>query len=345
MLKSPDEQMMRAALNEARKAVGSTSPNPMVGAVIAVDEKILAKGHHRRAGESHAEIECLSVFNQPIPHDAVLYVTLEPCSTRGRTPACTRAIIEAGVKNLVIGATDPNPRHAGRGIRILREAGIEVRSGILDLECAELNESYNKWIQTGQPFVIAKCAMSLDGRLTCPPGEDRWITRAEARTHAQKLRGQVDAILIGAETLRADNPRLTVRDTRNAKQPWRVVLSRSGRLPRNAHVFTDRFSDRTLVYKNKSLDAVLRDLGRKEITSVLIEGGGDVLGQALDAHLVDKAQIYLAPVFTGGPVVAFAGRGTTSTRNSASLNRIRYEKIDGDICLSGSVRYDVNISE
>lgn len=337
--------MMRMALNEARKAIGTTSPNPMVGAVVAVDGKILAKGHHRRAGMPHAEIECLNALQKPIPCDAILYVTLEPCSTRGRTPACTRAIIESGVKHLVIGATDPNPRHAGRGIRILRDAGIEVRSGILDLECTELNESYNKWIQTGQPFVIAKCAMSLDGRLTCPPGEDRWLTSARARSHARKLRAQVDAILIGAETLRADNPRLTVRENRRAKQPWRVVLTRSGRLPKNAHVLTDRFADRTLVYKNKSLPAVLRDLGRREITSVLIEGGGDVLGQALDARLVDRAQIYLAPLFTGGPVTAFAGRGASSTKTSASLNEVRYEKIDGDICIRGCIRYEPNNSE
>ncbi len=337
--------MMRVALNEARKAAGLTSPNPTVGAVVAVGEKILAKGHHRRAGMPHAEIECLSALKKPIPRDAVLYVTLEPCSTRGRTPACTRAIIEAGVKNLVIGTTDPNPRHAGRGIRILGEAGIEVRTGSLDLECAELNESYNKWIQTGQPFVIAKCAISLDGRLSCPPGEDRWITKAEARTHARKLRAQVDAILIGAGTLRADNPHLTVRDVRNAKQPWRVVLSRKSRLPSNAHVFTDRFADRTLVYQNKSLDAVLHDLGRKEITSVLIEGGGDVLGQALDARLLDKAYIYLAPLFTGGPVTAFAGLGASSTITSAPLDGIRYEQINGDICISGLVRYEPKISE
>lgn len=345
MLKSRDERIMRVALKEARKAAGSTSPNPMVGAVIVAGGKILAKGHHRRAGMPHAEIECLNALKKPIPRDAILYVTLEPCSTRGRTSPCTQAIIKSGVKNLVIGATDPNPRHAGRGIRILRKAGIDVRSGILDLECAELNKEYNKWIQTGQPFVTAKCAMSLDGRLTCPPGEARWLTSSKARAHARKLRAQVDAILIGAETLRADNPRLTVRENPNATQPWRVVLSRSGRLPKSARVLTDRFAKRTLIYKNKSLGAVLRDLGRREITSVLIEGGGDVLGQALDARLVDRVQIYLAPVFTGGPVTAFAGRGASSTRTSASLNEVRYEKIDGDICISGSIRYEPNNSE
>jgi diaminohydroxyphosphoribosylaminopyrimidine deaminase / 5-amino-6-(5-phosphoribosylamino)uracil reductase len=345
MAENVDERMMRLALKEARKGLGSTSPNPMVGAVLARGDTILAKAHHRGAGSPHAEIECLRAFQKAIPRDATLYVTLEPCSTLGRTPACTGAIVDAGVKNLVIGTTDPNPRHAGRGIRILREAGVAVRTGILDLECAELNEAYNKWIQIGRPFVIAKCAMTLDGRLSCPPGESRWITEAAARRHAQKLRAQVDAILIGAETLRADNPHLTVRGIRNAKQPWRVILSGRGRLPKSAHLFTDRFAERTLVYKNKSLDTVLRDLGRKEITSVLIEGGGDVLGQALDARLVDKVQIYVAPLFAGGPIISFARRGAGSTRNAASLNGIRYERINGDICASGLVRYESNNPE
>ncbi|MEY2480004.1 MAG: diaminohydroxyphosphoribosylaminopyrimidine deaminase [Verrucomicrobiota bacterium] len=335
---------MRIALNEARKGRGSTSPNPMVGAVLALGDKILAKAHHRRAGLAHAEIECLRAFQKKMPRGATVYVTLEPCSTHGRTAACTRAIINAGVKNLVIGAIDPNPRHAGRGVRILRGAGVAVRAGILDLECAELNESYNKWIQTGRPFVIAKCAMTLDGRLSASPREGRWLTGATARNHAQKLRAQVDAILIGAGTLRADNPRLTVRGARNAKQPWRVVLAGKGQLPKSARLFTDRFAERTLVYKNKSLAAVLRDLGRKEITSVLIEGGGDVLGRALDARLIDRAQIYFAPLFTGGPTT-FAGRGARSTYYPARLDRIRYDELGKDVCVSGLLRYDAKIAE
>ena len=161
-----DEYFMRAALNEAKKALGQTSPNPAVGAVLVIGDRIMSKGHHREAGRAHAEIECLRDFGKPLPARAMLYVTLEPCSTTGRTAPCTDAIIRAGLKNVVVGATDLNPRHSGRGIIELRNAGIRVRDGILAEECKRLNEAFNKWIVTGQPFVIAKCGMSLDGRLT-----------------------------------------------------------------------------------------------------------------------------------------------------------------------------------
>lgn len=326
---------MRAALVEARRGLGLTSPNPAVGAVLVVQGKIVARGHHRRAGAPHAETECLHRFGRRVPRSATLYVTLEPCSTVGRTGACTTAIIDAGVKNLVVGTVDPNPKHAGGGIGVLKRAGIEVRVGILADECKEINESYNKWIQTGVPFVIAKCGMSLDGRLTAPPSESRWLTSTASRRHANRLRSQVDALLVGAETVRADNPRLTARGQPEAKQPWRVVLSRSGKLPRQARIFTDRFAARTLTYGRIQLATLLRELGEKEIVSVLIEGGGDVLGQALDQRLIDKLQVYVAPVFIGGPTIAFAGNGAESTAEAARLARVRYERIGGDIWLVG----------
>src|SRR5215831_5412280 len=291
MTTDQDEKFMRAALVEAKKALGLTSPNPAVGAVLVIDNRIVAKGHHREAGHAHAEINCLRDFAVPIPTQATLYVTLEPCSTAGRTAPCTDAIIKAGVKNVVIGATDPNPQHSGRGIVQLRNAAVQVRYGILTQECTRLNEAFNKWIVTGQPFVIAKCGMSLDGRLTRPPGESRWITGRDARRDAHRLRGQVDAVLVGAETVRADNPRLTVRGVRRARQPWRIVLTRSGRLPRGADLFSDRFAARTLIFRRKRLAAVLRDLGKRGITSVLIEGGGEVRGQALANRLIDTVQI------------------------------------------------------
>jgi diaminohydroxyphosphoribosylaminopyrimidine deaminase/5-amino-6-(5-phosphoribosylamino)uracil reductase len=215
-----------------------------------------------------------------------------------------------------------------------------VTTGVLAAECSRLNEAFNKWIVTGKPFVIAKCGMSLDGRLTRVPNEGRWLTGPAARRHAMQLRAQVDAILIGAETLRWDNPRLTTRGIRGARQPWRVVLSRSGKLPRTARLFADRFADRTLVYRNKALRHVLADLGRREITSVLIEGGGNVLGQAFDARLVDKVQFYLAPVFTGGPVLAVAGRGAGSTAAGAKLSETRFEKIGPDLIVTGYPRWD-----
>ena len=329
------EVFMRAALVEAKKGLGQTSPNPAVGALLVTNGKILARGHHRRAGLRHAEIECLAQLREAIPKNAELYVTLEPCSTAGRTPPCTEAIIAAGIKRVVIGATDPNPRHAGRGITELRKAGVQVRDGVLREDCAAINESFNKWIQTREPFVIAKCGMSLDGRLTRPPNESRWLTSAAARRHAHTLRAQVDAILIGAETLRQDDPRLTVRGTQTERQPWRVVLTRSERLPRKAKLFTDRYSDRTLIFKNASLGAVLKKLGEREITSVLIEGGGQILSQALDARLIDKVQIYLAPLLTGGPVLAFAGKGAGSSKEALHLAKMRYEQVDGNICVTG----------
>jgi diaminohydroxyphosphoribosylaminopyrimidine deaminase/5-amino-6-(5-phosphoribosylamino)uracil reductase len=330
---------MRAALTEARRGLGLTSPNPAVGAVLVIAGKVLARGHHRRAGAPHAEVECLARFGRTVPKSAILFVTLEPCSTTGKTGPCTTAIIEAGVKKVVVGALDPNPKHAGRGIDRLKNAGIGVQVGVLAEECSELNEIYNKWIQTGIPFVIAKCGMSLDGRLTAPPMESQWLTSAASRRDAHRLRARVDAILVGAETIRADDPRLTVRGQPDAKQPWRIVLSRSGKLPRHARIFTDRFAARTLLYRQVQLDVLLRELGTKEITSVLIEGGGEVLGQALDHGLIDKVQIYVAPIFAGGPSIAFAGNGAESTSAAPRLSRVHYEKIGADLCVTGYPLY------
>ncbi len=329
-----DEEFMRAALNEAKKALGQTSPNPAVGAVLVVDNRIVAKGHHREAGCEHAEVECLRNFAPPVPARATLYVTLEPCSTEGRTAPCTDAILQAGIRNVVVGAIDVNPRHSGKGIVQLRNAGVSVRQGVLADDCAQINEAFNKWIVTGRPFVIAKCGMSLDGRLTRPAGESRWITGRFARRHAHQLRAQVDAILVGAETVRVDNPRLTVRGIRGARQPWRVVLTRSGKLPRRAHLFSGQLAERTLIYQGKSLASVLKNLGERDITSVLIEGGGDALGQALDTRLIDKVQLYLGPILTGGPVIAFPRRGAESAANALRLRRVSYRQIGQSVCIT-----------
>lgn len=334
-----DEKFMRAALAQARRAFGLTSPNPAVGAVLAIGDRIVARGHHARAGAAHAEVECLNAYRSALPKNATLYVTLEPCSTTGRTGACTERIVSAGVRNVVIGAIDPNPQHAGHGVEILRAQGVNVRTGVLADECATLNEPFNKWIVTRLPFVIAKCGMSLDGRLTRPPGEDRWLTSTAARRDAQALRASVDAILIGAETLRADDPRLTVRGILGAKQPWRVVVTRSNRLPRDARLFSDRHRDRTLVFRRKPLPQVLRELGAREITSVLIEGGGEVLGAALDRRVIDKVQLYVAPLLTGGGVPAFAGRGASSSADAGRIKRVTYRRVGTDICVTGYLTF------
>ncbi len=328
---------MRLAWREAAKGLGRTSPNPAVGAVIvSAAGKILACAHHRAAGQPHAEIEAMRLLKKPEhARGATLYVTLEPCSTQGRTPPCVDEITRAGFRRVVIAAIDPNPKHGGRAVEILRKAGVEVRAGVLESECAEINRAFNKWIGTKIPWVIAKAGMSLDGRITRPPSEGRWITSAASRAHAMKLRAQVDAILIGAGTLRDDNPRLTVRGIPEARQPWRVVLSRSGDLPADAHLFTDEGRDRTLVFKDRPLGEVLRELGQRDITSVLIEGGSRILGAAFDQKLVDEVRFYLAPLFLGGPKVSVAGLGAGVAEDAVRIRTPRYEKIGGDICVSG----------
>jgi diaminohydroxyphosphoribosylaminopyrimidine deaminase / 5-amino-6-(5-phosphoribosylamino)uracil reductase len=335
MREKADEKFMREALDEARRGAGLTSPNPAVGAILVQRGRILARGYHRQAGADHAEVDCLSKISDPISPGAILYVTLEPCSTRGRTAPCVDYIIERGIRRVVIGAVDPNPKHRGRAIKMLLRAGIEVSTGMLESECTQLNEAFNKWIITREPFVIAKCGMSLDGRLTAPPIDSQWITSAQSRRDARELRATVDAIIVGAETIRQDNPRLTVRIRSASKQPWRVILTRSGRLPDNANIFRDSFSSRTIIYRNQRLRTVLRDLGRREITNVLLEGGGKVLSEALDQGLIDKVQIYIGSKFTGGNVLAFGGRGAHSTAESFRLRSPRYDRLRDDLRVTG----------
>ncbi len=328
-----DEEFMRQAIAQARKGQGKTSPNPAVGAVIVKNGIVLARGYHRTAGRPHAEVEALRRTTDA--RGATLYVTLEPCSTQGRTPPCTEAIRAAGIRRVVAGAVDPNPNHAGRGLRLLRAGGLEVAQGVLDETCRELNPAFNKWIVTGLPWVIAKAALTLDGRLTLPPGAGRWLSGPPARKDAHLLRARVDAILVGAGTLRADNPRLTVRGAARAgRQPWRVILAGKQDLPREAHVFNDAGRERTLIYARWALPEVLADLGRRQITSVLIEGGSEVLGRAFDAELVDEAYFYLTPFIGGGPVGAVSGRGL----HPADLHHPQYTSVGRDVILQARMR-------
>lgn len=324
---------MRSAIALARR--GAPHPNPAVGAVVARNGRIIARGWHRAAGRPHAEAEALRALKNPArAQGATLYITLEPCSTRGRTPPCTGAIIAAGIARVVYGARDPNPAHSGRADAILKAAGITVTPGVLAEECAALNTAWNKWIATGIPFVIAKCAMSLDGRISSPPGR-RWITSREARADAMELRA--GAILVGAETIRADNPRLTVRGRPGAGQPLRVVWSRSGKIPADSRVLADRH--RTVIFKKKSLREVLKYLGRRGISQVLIEGGGRTLGEAFDRGLVDRAVFYIAPILTGGPVPAVAGRGRGSNAEGIRLEHVTYRLVGGNLRVQGDVRH------
>lgn len=332
-----DIKFMKAALKEAGKGAGLTHPNPAVGAVVVGKGRILSRGWHRAAGCPHAEIEALRGLKKiSAARGATLYVTLEPCSTRGRTPPCTQAIIDAGIRRVVYGARDPNPLHAGRADGILKKAGVAVTAGILEPECALLNEAWNKWIATGLPFVVAKAGMSLDGRIGSPPGR-RWITSPEAREDAMKLRAGCGAILVGGETVRVDNPRLTVRGIPEASQPWRVVWTRSGKLPAGSHLLTDAFKDRTLVYKKVALREVLKDLAAKGVEKVLIEGGGRTLGEAFERRLVDRVVFYVAPVLIGGGIPAVAGLGAASNETGLRLRQVTYEKVGPDLRIGGDL--------
>ncbi len=298
-----DRAHMALAFREASKGIGLTSPNPPVGCVIAKGAKVIARGHHRRAGGAHAEIEAMAAAAPRALRGATAYVTLEPCSTRGRTGACTQALVAAGVARVVYSATDPNPAHSGRGKSLLEEAGVEVAAGLLAVRGEALVRPWAKWLATGLPWTIAKAGASLDGRLTRPRREGQWLTGAEARADAAKLRGEVDAILVGAGTVRADDPALTLRDPaalrRGKAQPWRAVWSRGGELPAAAQVLTDAHRERTLIYRGKTLRAALKDLARRGCVSVLIEGGGQVHAEALRRGLVDELCLYLAPLLCG----------------------------------------------
>lgn len=332
-----DIKFMEAALLEARKGIGHTHPNPAVGAVIVKGRRVLSRGWHRAAGCPHAEVDAIKGLKNPKDaNGSTLYVTLEPCSTHGRTPPCTEAITRAGIRRVVYGACDPNPRHAGRADGILLAAGIPVTSGVLAAECAAINESWNKWIATGIPFVIAKAGMSLDGRISSPPGR-RWITSQASRRDAMLLRASCGAVLVGGETVRTDNPRLTLRGMPGAKQPLRVVWTKSGNLSSDSRIFIDRHRARTIIFKGMSLRRALLELGKMGVTSVLVEGGGRTLGEAFDRELVDRAVFYLAPVLTGGPVAAVGGTGASSNESGWCLENPCYRMTGGDVRIEGAV--------
>lgn len=330
-----DLHWMSLALEQARQGIGFTSPNPAVGAVIVADGEMIGQGFHRKAGHPHAEIEALNDARNRAPEriaGATIYVTLEPCSTQGRTGPCTEAIQKAGLRRVVWGAEDSNPGHAGRARALLEAAGIQVSTGVLEPECREILRPFAKWITTGLPYVIAKAGQSLDGRITRPAGEGPWITSEAARAHSQGLRVRVDAILIGAETLRRDNPRLTLRNGSLKPQPWRVVLSRGGPLPEDARLFTDEHRERTLVLRGLTFSETLRELASRSITSVLVEGGANVLGQAFREQCVDEVCWYIAPRLCGAGLTVFNG---PDWAQSVPLEAVSIQAIGDNVCVTG----------
>jgi diaminohydroxyphosphoribosylaminopyrimidine deaminase / 5-amino-6-(5-phosphoribosylamino)uracil reductase len=333
-----DEKFMREALRLARKGVGRTHPNPAVGCVLTRAGKIVGRGWHRRAGEPHAEIEALRSLKSPrLARGSTAYITLEPCSTHGRTPPCVSALIAAGISRVVVGAIDPNPAHRGRGLTLLRRAGLMVTQDVLAGECAALNPEFHQFMSTGLPWVIAKCGLSLDGRLTRPAGESQWLTSPAARADAMKLRGRVDAILVGAATVRADDPALTVRGLAKAVQPWRVIWAPGRRPPAKARLFHDEARDRTLVLSHRTLRGTLRALARRGVQSVLVEGGGHTLGELFQAGLANEVVFYLAPMLAGGGVPSVGGKGARKPSRPIPLADVAWRKIGGDLRVSARI--------
>jgi diaminohydroxyphosphoribosylaminopyrimidine deaminase/5-amino-6-(5-phosphoribosylamino)uracil reductase len=324
------QPFMRRALELARFGSGLTFPNPRVGAVLVRGGKIIGEGFHLRAGTPHAEVHAVADANRRghRVEGATLSVSLEPCSTHGRTPPCTGLIIREKIARVVFAATDPNPAHAGAAMRVLKQAGIKVSRGWLAREATALNRDFNWYITKRRPWVVAKIALSLDGKIVTPAGDDRWLTSPQARLAAHELRWESDAILIGAETARADNPHLTVRlpGRKGKVQPWRIVMTRSGNLPGTLHLFSDRHKDRTLVFRGQPLKKVLADLAKREISHVLIEGGGEILTEAFRRHLVNEVAFFLAPAVMGTVPRALKRLGS-----SLKLREVNYKQAGPDL--------------
>ena len=302
---------MRIALSLAGQGVGLTRPNPPVGAVVVKRCRISGRGYHAKAGEPHAEIHALKAAGKKAK-GATLYVTLEPCCTHGRTPPCTDAIIASGIKRVVYGCVDPNPAHAGRADAILKNAGIAVTRDVLAVECAALIRPFAMRLLHQRPYVTLKLACTLDGKIADARGTSKWITGTMARETVQMLRRSADAIMIGAETLRADDPSLLPRPD-ESRQPYRVIIKGTRSLPRKSRVFNDEASERTLVYEGKrGLKLILRELARRDVMHVVCEGGGKLAESLLRADVVDELWLFYAPKILGGRAISsVAGAGWT----------------------------------
>ena len=381
---------MRLALRLARRGYGTTSPNPTVGAVLVKGGKILGRGRTAPAGGPHAEIEAIrdAHSTQQNLKGATLYVTLEPCCTHGRTPPCTDAIIAAGIKRVVVAATDPNPKHAGHGFKLLQRAGIKVETGLLAEEATRLNEAFNHWIVRRTPFVTVKSAMTLDGKIATARGESKWITGEKARARGMKLRQGADAILVGVNTVVADDPRLTFRSVGNIEHRMlrRIVLDPKARTPLSAKILNDELAawttivvsekapkrhlselakkvnvmvapcvklpnvdcqsstrDRPSKFVNRKSQIdllwLLRKLGTENVTSLLVEGGGETNARFLERKLVQRIAFFYAPKILCGRDASksVAGKGIERVSEKIPLRDVEWKKLGEDLFLMARI--------
>jgi len=359
---------MEHALSLAKLALGHASPNPAVGAVVVKEGVIVGEGYTQPPGSHHAEVVALQQAGEKA-RGATMYVTLEPCSYYGRTPPCTQAIAAAGIAEVHLSIVDPNPLVCGRGKAELEAAGVRTFLGEYEEEAREINESYVKFITSGVPFVLAKFAMSLDGKIATKTGDSRWISGEESRRYVHGLRHQVDAIMVGVNTIIADDPQLTARAGREGgkaeKQPLRIIVDSRGRTPTTARVL--QMPGKTLVAvageiesakagaltqagaevlrlpsreEQVDLGELLRVLGKREVTSLLVEGGATLFGSLFEQDLVDKLLVFIAPIIIGGGEAksSVEGKGVEKVAQAMSLSRVKVERLGDDVLISGYVR-------
>ncbi|MCX5665737.1 MAG: bifunctional diaminohydroxyphosphoribosylaminopyrimidine deaminase/5-amino-6-(5-phosphoribosylamino)uracil reductase RibD [Candidatus Omnitrophica bacterium] len=345
MAPNTDPKYMALAIALAKKAEGMTSPNPIVGAVIVRKGKIVGRGYHKRAGLAHAEINALRQAGAKA-RGATLYVTLEPCDHFGRTPPCTKAIIKSGINRVVIAMKDPNPINNGNGIRRLNRHGIKTKVGILAKDAFDINRPYIKFITKNIPFVTVKVAQSLDGKIATRSGDSKWISSEKSRRYVHKLREMADAVMVGANTVRRDDPLLLSRSSRD-KQPVRVIVSGRSAIPSGAKIFSEKHKYPVIVVrpdarsgKRVDLLKLLKALAKNSITNILVEGGGELIASLLEKKLVDRLLVFIAPKIIGGrdAKTAVEGIGIEKIKDAFSLKNISVKRFKEDILIQAEVQ-------
>ncbi|MGE4284780.1 MAG: bifunctional diaminohydroxyphosphoribosylaminopyrimidine deaminase/5-amino-6-(5-phosphoribosylamino)uracil reductase RibD [Clostridia bacterium] len=362
-----NQEFMKRALELARKGWGKTNPNPLVGAVIVKDGDIVGEGAHEKLGSYHAEVNALHAAGDKAK-DAEVYVTLEPCSHYGRTPPCAKTLIDAGVSKVIVAMKDPNPKVSGTGISMLKEAGIEVAIGVMEKEAKELNEIFIKYITQKLPFVIMKYAMTLDGKIAAYTGDSKWITGSNARSYVHEIRDRAAAIMVGVNTVKADNPYLTARiEGKKTSDPVRIIIDSKGTIPLDSNVLNMESEAHTIIATTElmphakeeqlihkgakvirttargsrvGLRELMSQLYHLEIDSILLEGGGTLNASALEAGIVDKALVFIAPKIIGGSEAPgpIGGKGVEKMENAWEIYNANIRQFDQDILVEGYFR-------
>ncbi|MFC1901750.1 bifunctional diaminohydroxyphosphoribosylaminopyrimidine deaminase/5-amino-6-(5-phosphoribosylamino)uracil reductase RibD [Chloroflexota bacterium] len=360
------EDYMKQALQLARRGLGKTSPNPMVGAVIVKDKQIIGKGYHHRYGGKHAEINAMENAGEGV-RGATLYITLEPCSYHGKTPPCVEAIIKNGIGRVIIGVLDPNPRVSGQSVEILKRQGIETQVGVLEEECRTLNEAHFKYMTTGVPLVTVKFAQTLDGRIATSTGDSRWISSPASRRLAHKLRALNDAVMVGIGTVLSDNPELTVRLVRG-RNPARIVLDSKLRIPPEARILANQETAPTIIAATSGADAerlsalqrmgievlvtgkdepgavdleqLLKMLGQRGISSVLVEGGAQTITSLLRLKLADRLVVFIAPKVMGKGIEVVGELNISDVSKALKLSFTKTYRMGEDIVVEARIEHD-----